>query len=172
MLRKLLSVAIVFVAICTIGTVAYADGDVITEIQEVEQKNLVIVEPEDMTTTTDKVIVLSGTGEEGTNVIIEVYSTVTISKDAFALETLPEEDEYILMSTEEFEISSLGSFAKEIELEKGLFKIVFSVKKEDEVITEAIRYIQVKDVEDAFKALENVGALSIKPATSVQQPIE
>lgn len=171
MLRKLLSVAIVFVALCTIGTVAYADGEVTTENQEVQNKELEIVGPEDMSTTTDKVIILSGKGKEGTNVIIEVYSTVTISKDTFTLENLPEDDEYILMTSEEFEISSLGSFAKEVELKKGLYKIVFSVKIDDEVKTEGIRYIQVKDVEDAIKALENVGTLTIKPITNVQPPI-
>jgi len=176
MLKKLLTVAIVLVVIGTTGTVGYtAGGDDATKTQEPkqepkieveEQKELEIVGPEDKKTTTNNIVLLSGIGKEGTNVIIEVYSTVSINKDAFSLDNLPKDDEYILLWSENFEITSIGSFAKELELKKGLYRIVFSIKKNEKVETEAIRYIQIKDIEEVKEALENVSGPQTKPSNT------
>lgn len=187
MFKKLLTVAIVLIAIGTTGTVGYADGgdDTTksqgssieqtkteqTKVEVVEQKDLEIVGPEDKKTTTNNIVLLSGIGKEGTNVIIEVYSTVSINKDAFTLDNLPKDDEYILLWSEDFEITSIGSFAKELELKKGLYKIVFNVKKDEEVEIKAIRYIQIKDIEEVKEALENVSGTKTKPGdTNAIQP--
>lgn len=222
MLKKLLTVAIVLVAIGTTGTVGYtANGDDTTNKEEVsiineqpktgnqeiktgnqeiktgdqevktenkevnvgneevgteneEQKELEIVGPEDKKTTTNNIVLISGIGKQGTNVIVEVYSTVSINKDAFSLDNLPKDDEYILFETHDLEISSLGSFAKELELEIGLYKIVFSTKKDDVVEVKATRYIQIKDIEEVKEALENISGSKTKPSDTniIQSPTE
>lgn len=162
MLKKLLSVAIVLIAIGASGTVAYtAGGDDTTKnpamnVEVAQQQDLEITSPEDKLATTDNIILLSGKGKEGTNVTIEVYSTVSISKETFTLDNLPEDDEYILLLTESFEIGSIGSFAKEKELKKGLYKIVFSVKKSDKVNVVATRYIYITSKEDVIKSIDNI----------------
>lgn len=95
--------------------------------------------PQEATLSTgEKVTVISGTAPAGTNIVIEVYGTTDLTGKKFNLNRLPNEKDYILISSETIKSGSLG-FGKEVQLVNGINKIVviFKVKggpKEQRII--------------------------------------
>lgn len=157
MLKKVLAGTFLMAFIVTNGIAAYAigDDDIIDnsmpivnidkefnsegealEAELEDAKEVEIFEPKDKLITTDKIMLLSGKGLEGTRVLIEVYSVPELVKSDFTFEHLPEDDAYILYLSRIVDIGSSGLFVEEFELKLGLNKIVVYIVKTNEDIIE------------------------------------
>lgn len=100
--------------------------------------------PEELISSTgEKVAIVSGTAPEGTNIVIELYGTTDLTGKKFNLNKLPNKEDYILISSEEIKSGSLG-FGKELELTSGINKIVVIFKVKGEPQEQRIIYYYEK----------------------------
>lgn len=101
--------------------------------------------PEENSLLTEKVTVISGKAPEGTDIIIEVYSTSDLTGKNYTLARLPEDEDYVLISSENLKAGDLG-FAKEIRLATGINKImvIFGIEKLPRI--ERVVYVYDREV--------------------------
>lgn len=80
--------------------------------------------------TRDKIILINGKAPSGTEVTVEVYGTTDItigdSRKGFNLDNLPTEKDYILKATEKVTSGNMGLFQKQLDLVKGINKIIIN----------------------------------------------
>lgn len=93
--------------------------------------------------TTDKVILLNGKAPSGTEITIDIYGTtdIDIAKQTFNLDKLPTEKDYILVVSENVTSGNMGFFQKQMELVKGINKIVINFGVEGVESKEYIVYV-------------------------------
>lgn len=164
MARKLLVMAIVLVIVCITSITIYAGGDDIDtnqavkeELQKIE-KEVEIREPsQDSIKAEEDIVLITIKGKKGTNVTLDVYlnSKVSTKQEFDSLDSVNEED-YQLILSEDIEISltGTGTYSKEIELSKGLYKIVVT-RNDGDVIASDTRYILCIGINDAAEVLDN-----------------
>ncbi len=164
MSRKLLTVVLVLVAVSVSSVVGYAGGDnanskqaVKVEVPKIE-KVVHIKEPSENSIQTEgDVVLITIKGKQGTNVTLEVYlnTNVTTKEEFDSLETMAiKAEDYDLILSENVEISSTGTYPKQLKLKKGLYKIV-AIKKEGDISYSDTRYILCRGIDDAAKTLDN-----------------
>ncbi len=166
MSRKLLTVALVLVAVSVSSVVGYAGGDstnpkqaVKVEVPKIE-KLVHIKEPSENSIQTEgDVVLITIKGKQGTNVTLEVYlnTNVTTKEEIGSIETMAiKAEDYDLILSENVEISSTGTgtYSKQLKLKKGLYKIV-ATKKEGDISHSDTRYILCRGIDDAAKTLDN-----------------
>lgn len=187
MLRKVLAGALVIVVIGTYGTIGYSAGNDSeienddTNIEIVQKESIIdIIYPEDNLITTDNIILLSGRAREGLKIIVEVYSSASLTGVDFAVDTLSANDKdmedveeaeeiYTLESKEVLEVGELGVFAKELELKPGKNKISIYVI-DDEVTDIITKYVYVTDMEKIEEYIDNFGSMNF--SETIRQMID
>ncbi|KPU27218.1 hypothetical protein TR13x_06570 [Caloranaerobacter sp. TR13] len=187
MLRKVLTGALVIVIIGTYGTVGYSIGNDSeienndTNIEIVKKENIIdIIYPEDNLITTDNIVLLSGRARQGLKIIVEVYSSASLTDVDFNVDTLPindssmekieePEETYKLESKEVLEVGELGVFAKELELKPGKNKISIYVI-DDEVTDIITKYVFVTDMEKVKEYINNIGNMNF--SETIRQMID
>lgn len=91
----------------------------------VDQTKYEVLNPEKSSySTRDRVILINGKAPSGTEITIDVYGTTDLTRSAFNLDKLPTEKDYILLLTETVTSGNLGLFQKQMDLVKGINKIV------------------------------------------------
>ncbi len=142
MWKRIITCIMIMLSLMSFSTLSYATV--------VDASKYEIINPEKSSySTEEKVVLINGKAPSGTEVTINVYGTTDISikntkngKDKnFNLDKLPTEDDYILMSTEKVSSGNMGLFQKQMDLVKGINKIVinFGVEGIDKV--EIIVYV-------------------------------
>lgn len=105
------------------------------------------------TSTKEKVTLVSGNAPNGTEIVIEVYGTTDLTGKKFNLNKLPNDTDYILISSETIKSGRLG-FAKEVELVNGINKVVVIFKVNGVPQEQRIIYVYDKALaEEAVKTL-------------------
>lgn len=107
-------------------------------------KYQVILPEEDSIATQNKVVLISGKAPEGTSITIEVYGAIDLTGNNYSLIKLPEDDDYILVSSKTIEAGKLG-FGEEIELILGINKVIIKFNVEGVPIVEKILYYFEKE---------------------------
>ncbi|SHH52225.1 hypothetical protein [Tepidibacter thalassicus] len=103
--------------------------------EELKNTSIEIIKPDsDYTVTTNEKIVISGKGEEGSSVSVEVYS----KKDEI----------YERTQTKNLEISAIGFFVTEVKLSPGENKIVVKYKDNEEKENEKVKIVKYKKIEN------------------------
>lgn len=122
MFKKLLIcflLVLCFISIDAFNDVAYAS--------EIDISKYEVLNPTKSSfSITDKVYLINGKAPTGTNVIIDIYGTTDLTKKNFNLENLPSEEDYIEIFTETVKSGNMGFFHKQIDLVKGINKIIIS----------------------------------------------
>ena len=142
MWKRIITCIMIMLSLISFSTLSYAT--------EVDASKYEIINPEKSSySTEEKVVLINGKAPSGTEVTIDVYGTTDISikntkngkSKNFNLDKLPTEDDYILMSTEKVSSGNMGLFQKQMNLVKGINKIVinFGVEGIDKV--EIIVYV-------------------------------
>ncbi|WIV12506.1 hypothetical protein [Proteiniborus sp. MB09-C3] len=174
MSRKLLTMAIVLVAISITSTIAYAGGDSTNpkqatkvESSKTEKEVQINVNSENGIQTEGDVVLITIKGKKGSSVTLEVYlnSDVSIKEELNTIESLIETakaEDYSLILSEDVELNDNGVYPKEIELKKGLYKIVVT-KKDGSLSQKDVRYILCKGIDDAAKTLDDAKNAIISP---------
>lgn len=194
MLKKVLSATIVLALVSATGSVAYSDvatdkenltnlglitGSEIeptAEIQVSLEKQLEVYKPENGVIS-DKIVLLSGIAEEGSKIIVEIYSTPNISLEDYNLyeynlynvgigdlsvldveDNVLNQDIYLPPVVKEIEVGAFGYFAEELELKFGLNKInVYIEGSEDS----QVKYVYVNDYSKADELIKKIDDMDV-----------
>lgn len=173
MSRKLLTIALVLVAVSITSNIAYAGGDTVpnqavkVETQKTEKEIQLNVNSENGIQTEGDVILITIKGKKGSSVTLEVYlnANVVIQENVKTIESLIEAakaEDFSLIYSEDLELNDYGVYPKELKLKKGLYKIV-ATKKDGYNIHRDVRYILSKGIDDAAKTLDNAKNAIISP---------
>lgn len=173
MSRKLLAMALVLATVSITSNMAYAGDDTVTkqavkvETQKTEKEVQINVNSENGIQTEGDVILITIKGKKDSSVILEVYlnTNVAIQEDVKTIEKLIEsakDEDYSLLLSEDVELNDSGVYPKEIELKKGLYKIVVTKKNGYNTYTD-VKYVLCKGIDDAAKTLDNAKNAIISP---------
>jgi len=143
MLKKITVCLLIVLSLVSFSAIGYATN-------VVDATKYEILNPEKSAySTRDKIILINGKAPSGTEVTIEVYGTTDItlndtnnlSKQGFNLDNLPTETDYILKATEKVTSGNMGLFLKQLDLVKGINKIVINFGTEGIEPVEKIVYV-------------------------------
>lgn len=145
MWRKIVALLFALITITNISTIALADNVDSSKYQ-------VILPKEEASAYKNKVILISGQAPVGTKISIELYGVVDLTGNKYSLINLPNKDDYTLISTSDIESGPLG-FAKEVELIRGINKIIVNFNVEGIASVERIVYYY--EAQQIFETLRN-----------------
>ncbi|MSU02795.1 hypothetical protein [Tissierella pigra] len=132
-------------AISSVGNAATEDAKINTE-QKIDITKYQVINPEKKAySTEDKITFINGKAPSGTEVTIEVYGTTDLTRKSFDLLKLPDEDDYIEISSDTIKSGNMGFFDKELELVTGINKIIIIFEVEDVPPIEIIVYVKTTD---------------------------
>lgn len=107
-------------------------------------KYQVFAPEEDALATTKKSVLISGKAPAGIEIIIDLYTAIDLTGNNYSLNRLPEEDNYILVSSNTIKSGALG-FGEEIELILGINKLIITFNVKDGPIIERVIYYYEKE---------------------------
>ena len=185
MLKKVVSATIVLALVSSTGSISYSDvvidKDKATNLQLTTdmridiKKQLEVYKPESGIIS-NKIVLLSGIASEGNNIIVEVYSTASISLNkgnsnnlsrynfnSYGLNTLNfkeneiNQDIYLPPVIKKIEVGVFGYFAEELKLRIGLNRINIYIEGSSD--DSQSKYIYVNDyskAENLIKRIDNM----------------
>lgn len=167
MFKRILSSTLVLIILSTGSVVSYSSGMTSNLRDESNIKinnksnDIVVFRPEENLVTSDKTILLSGSGEKDSKIIIEVYSLSDSLRDKYSFENLPKEEDYLNPSKKEIKVGPFGIFLKELDLKLGINKIhVYKEGTEEEDKENIIeKYVFVKDKDKANKLIDDISKM-------------
>ncbi|MDD2446901.1 MAG: hypothetical protein PHY91_04315 [Tissierellia bacterium] len=139
MIKKFIACLLIAMCIFNTGTFAHANNIDVTKYE--------VSNPEKTSySTEDKIVLINGKAPSSTEITIDVYGTTDNTTDInkrknFHLNNLPTEEEYILISNETVTSGNMGLFSKELDLAKGINKIVVDFNTEGVDSVEIIVYV-------------------------------
>ena len=95
-----------------------------------------ILNPEKLSySTSDKVVLINGKAPSNSEIVINVYGTTDLTRRNFNLDKLPSGEDYILIASEKATSGNMGLFQKQMDLVRGINKLVidFGVEGLDKV---------------------------------------
>ncbi|NLL81074.1 MAG: hypothetical protein GX231_02055 [Tissierellia bacterium] len=139
MIKRIIACLLIAFSVLNFGTFAHATNIDATKYE--------ISNPEKTSySTEDKIILINGKAPSGTEITFDVYGTTDNTTDInkrknFHLNNLPTDEEYILISNETVTSGNMGLFSKELDLVKGINKIVVDFNAEGVESVEIIVYV-------------------------------
>lgn len=137
MWKKIVASILIGLSLFSVSTSGYA-----TNI--IDTTKYAIINPEKLSySTADKVILINGKAPSETEVIINVYGStdITLTRRTFNLNNLPTEKDYILNVSEKVTSGNMGLFQKQMNLVKGINKLVIDYGVEGVAPVEIIVYV-------------------------------
>lgn len=148
MWRKIVATLLVCLSIFSISTFGYASNSLTVKAKPgiiIDTSKYEILKPEkDLYSTDDKIFLINGKAVPGTEISIEVYGTTDLTRKNFNLDKLPSEKDYIQVLTETLNAGNIGFFQKQMELVKGINKVVINFNVEGLLPVEIIVYVYDK----------------------------
>ena len=145
MWKKFIACALICISLISFSSFSFATpGSTNGSATVVDSSKYEVLKPEkESYSTTDKVILLNGKAPSGTEITIDIYGTteIDIEKKTFNLDKLPTEKDYILVVSEKVTSGNMGFFQKQMELVKGINKIVINFGVEGIEPKEYIVYV-------------------------------
>lgn len=92
----------------------------------------------------DKVALINGKAPANTEIIIKVFGTTDLTRKNFNLDKLPNEKDYIEISSETIKAGNTGFFQKQLELVTGVNKVVINFEVDGVEGREFIIYVYEK----------------------------
>jgi hypothetical protein len=124
MIKKMIFSLVFFIAFLSVGQTSYATSTInqVTTTTAIEYE---IIKPERKSySSSEKVVLINGKAPSGTEVTIEMYGTTDLTRRNFNLDNLPLKDDYIMISTESVISGNMGFFQKQLDLVRGINKII------------------------------------------------
>jgi hypothetical protein len=141
MIKRIIACFLIALSLMSFGTFAYATN--------VDASKYAILNPEKLTySTEDKVILINGKAPSGTEITLDIYGTIDtadLRKSNFDLNNLPSEEDYILITNNKVTSGNMGLFSKQLDLVKGINKIVIDYGVEGVEPVEIIVYVYNRD---------------------------
>ena len=137
MWKKVVASILIGLSLLSVSTSGYATN-------VIDTTKYAIINPEKLSySTADKVILINGKAPSETEVIINVYGStdITLTRRTFNLNNLPTEKDYILNVSEKVKSGNMGLFQKQMNLVKGINKLVIDYGVEGVAPVEIIVYV-------------------------------
>lgn len=143
MWKKIIVYLLIVLSLVSFSSIGYATN-------VVDASKYEVLNPEKSAySTKDKIVLVNGKAPSGTEITIEVYgtrdiilnNTSNLVKQGFNLDNLPTETDYILKATEKVTSGNMGLFLKQLDLVKGINKIVINFGTEGIEHVEKIVYV-------------------------------
>lgn len=135
MFKKVLITAVIVTAVFAAGSAVYAQSDAnLARYKKDTAPVFALQSDKSETKTFEREYIISGSAEEGTKVVYEVYWFGTEDEKSIIVKKKPEEDSqekagiWILQQSEEFTVGASGLFAETVDLSLGKNKIVFFIE--------------------------------------------
>lgn len=124
MFKKTLASLMIMIAV--IGITSFAEAsNITTGSTTATSVDYEIIKPEKSTySSSDRVVLINGKAPSGTEITIELYGTTDLTRRSFNLDRLPSPDDYILITSESVTSGNLGFFQKQVDLVRGINKLV------------------------------------------------
>jgi len=139
MIKKIIFSVVFFLAFLSLGQESFATSTINqTTASSIEYD---IIKPEKkIYSSSEKVVLINGKAPSGTEVTIEIYGTTDLTRRTFNLDHLPLEEDYILISTDSVVSGNMGFFQKQLDLVRGINKIIINFGVEGIANKEIIVY--------------------------------
>lgn len=132
-MKKIMALLVAFFLLLSSGGASFALNSTSSS------KDLVIIKPkEQVTATTNSSIAISGKGNPKDIIVMETYQKEEKTYSKF-------------VGKVEMEIGMTGTFAKEIKLNEGEYKLVFTVKETDLSVSRIIKVSKVEGNKEVMK---------------------
>jgi hypothetical protein len=137
MIKRIIACFMIALTILSSSSFAYATN--------VDATKYAILNPEKtIYSTEDKVILINGKAPSGTEITLDIYATIDstdLRKSNFDLNNLPSVEDYILITNDKVTSGNMGLFSKQLDLVKGINKIVIDYGVEGIEPVEIIVYV-------------------------------
>lgn len=135
MLKRFIACIMIALSLLTFTNFSYASN-------VVDASKYEILNPEKISySTRDRVVLINGKAPAGTEITINLYGTTDLTRSRFNLDKMPTQDDYILLSTEGITSGNLNLFQKQLDLVKGINKIMINFGVEGVENKEIIVYV-------------------------------
>lgn len=113
-------------------------------------KYQVSVPKEDSSSSNKKTALVSGTAPKDTSIVIDHYGAVDLTGKDYSLAKLPNDDEYVLISSQTIKSGQIG-FGEEIELIMGINKIIVTFNVNGvPTVEKVIYYYEAEQLNETF----------------------
>lgn len=150
MWKRLMAALLICLSIFSFTTFGYATDSITVKAKPdaiIDVSKYEILKPEKtMYSTDDKTFLINGKAVPGTEITIDVYGTTDLTKKNFNLDKLPSEKDYIHVLTESINSGNIGFFHKQLELVKGINKVIINFNVEDLLPVEIIVYVYDREI--------------------------
>lgn len=160
MWKKAIASLLVFIVIFSISTVGYATSMGKIKPKVDLSKYQINTPKEDSSSSNKKIVLISGNAPKDTSVVIEVYGAVDLTGKNYTLAKLPKGGDYVFISSQTIKSGAAGGFGAEIELIRGINKIIITFNVEGVPSKEKIIYYY--EAERIDKIVNN---LEVLPST-------
>ncbi len=124
MFKRTLASLMIIMAVLGFASFAHASnvttGNAITTRADYE-----VIKPErSIYSSSERVVLINGRAPSGTEITVELYGTTDLTRRSFNLDRLPSPGDYILIKSESVTSGNLGFFQKQMDLVRGINKVV------------------------------------------------
>ncbi len=124
MFKRTLASLMIMIAVLGFASFTHASnittGNAITTRTDYE-----IIKPErQIYSSSERVVLINGKAPSGTEITVELYGTTDLTRRSFNLDRLPSSDDYISIASEKITSGNLGFFQKQMDLVRGINKLV------------------------------------------------
>ncbi|MCR3955665.1 MAG: hypothetical protein NUK57_05160 [Gudongella sp.] len=136
------TLASLMIMMAVLGFASFANAStVITGNAITTRTDYEIIKPErSVYSSSERVVLINGRAPSGTEITVKLYGTTDLTRRSFNLDRLPSPEDYILISSESVTSGNLGFFQKQMDLVRGINRLVIDFGVEEVEDREFIVY--------------------------------
>jgi len=114
------------IMMAVLGFASFAHASTVTTGNAISTRtDYEIIKPEkEIYSSSERVVLINGRAPSGTEITVELYGTTDLTRRSFNLDRLPAHEDYILIKSDSVTSGNLGFFQKQMDLVRGINKLV------------------------------------------------
>ena len=120
------TLASLMIMMAVLGFASFAHASTVTTGNAISTRtDYEIIKPEkEIYSSSERVVLINGRAPSGTEITVELYGTTDLTRRSFNLDRLPAHEDYILIKSDSVTSGNLGFFQKQMDLVRGINKLV------------------------------------------------
>ena len=120
------TLASLMIIMAVLGFASFAHASTVTTGNAISTRtDYEIIKPEkEIYSSSERVVLINGRAPSGTEITVELYGTTDLTRRSFNLDRLPAHEDYILIKSDSVTSGNLGFFQKQMDLVRGINKLV------------------------------------------------